>query len=134
MSLRSASVELGILAGKLGRLGHIPLGKDLEYADVTCSLHKEPIKLQRPFICDNKYACAINVCREMTTTSMAADNPFVDPITSFEEPAHDRAFAIDSTLAAGKNASLTLGTDSLIVLGEFLRQFMGYKESNPGAR
>jgi sphingosine kinase len=48
---------------------------------------------------------------------MAADNPFVDPISSFEDPARDRSFAIDSTLAVGKKASLTLGTDSLIVLG-----------------
>jgi hypothetical protein len=48
----------------------------------------------------------------MTTPSMAAENPFVDPINSFDEQ------AIESTLAVGKNASLTLGTDSLILLGE----------------
>jgi hypothetical protein len=54
----------------------------------------------------------------MTTASMAADNPFVDPIASFEEHGRDHSFAVDSTLAVGRNASLTLGTDSLIVLGE----------------
>jgi sphingosine kinase len=48
---------------------------------------------------------------------MATDNPFVDPTTSFEEHGRDHSFAIDSTLAVGRNASLTLGTDSLIVLG-----------------
>ncbi|KAL3427975.1 sphingosine kinase (diacylglycerol kinase catalytic domain-containing protein) [Phlyctema vagabunda] len=54
----------------------------------------------------------------MSTTPMAADNPFVDPVASFEEHGRDHSFAIDSTLAVGKNASLTLGTDSLIVLDE----------------
>jgi len=54
----------------------------------------------------------------MVTAPMATDNPFVDPITSFEEYDRDHSFAIDSTLAVGRNASLTLGTDSLIVLGE----------------
>lgn len=54
----------------------------------------------------------------MTTTSMTADNPFVDPVTSFEEQGRDHSFAIESTLAVGRDASLTLGTDSLIVLGE----------------
>ena len=53
-----------------------------------------------------------------TTISMAMDDPFVDPITSFDEHARDHSFGIDSTLAVGRNASLTLGTDSLIVLGE----------------
>ena len=53
----------------------------------------------------------------MTTPSLSTDNPFVDPITSFEEHGRDHSFAVDSTLPVGKNASLTLGTDSLIVLG-----------------
>lgn len=53
----------------------------------------------------------------MTTTTMATDNPFVDPVTSFEEAGRGTSFAIDATLAVGRNASLTLGTDSLIVLG-----------------
>ena len=49
---------------------------------------------------------------------MATDNPFVDPSTSFEEHGRTHSFAVDATLPVGKNASLTLGTDSLIVLGE----------------
>lgn len=53
----------------------------------------------------------------MTSVSMATDNPFVDPITSFDDQARDQSFAIESTLAVGKNASLTLGTDSLVLLG-----------------
>jgi sphingosine kinase len=54
----------------------------------------------------------------MTTTSSNADNPFVDPNPSFEADGRGNSFAVDATLAVGKNASLTLGTDSLIVLGE----------------
>lgn len=54
----------------------------------------------------------------MTPTPMAADNPFVDPVASSEEHGRNHSSAIDSTLAVGRNASLTLGTDSLIVLGE----------------
>jgi hypothetical protein len=50
----------------------------------------------------------------MTTPSSATDNPFADPTTSMDGP--------DSTghlsLSVGKNASLTLATDSLVVLGE----------------
>ncbi|RDW94497.1 sphingoid long chain base kinase-like protein [Coleophoma crateriformis] len=49
---------------------------------------------------------------------MASDNPFVDPAGSFEEHGRDHSFAVDSTLSVGRNASLTLGTDSLIVLDE----------------
>ena len=49
---------------------------------------------------------------------MATDNPFVDPLPPFEEQIRDHSLALDSTLAVGKNASLTLGTDSLILLGE----------------
>lgn len=56
------------------------------------------------------------------TMSTVTDNPFRDPVS---EPDHydqgqDHAFAVDSTLAVGRDASLTLGTDSLIVLGEYL--------------
>jgi sphingosine kinase len=57
----------------------------------------------------------------MTTTSMATDNPFVDPTSSFEDAGRGNSFATDSTLAVGRNASLTLGTDALIVLGELER-------------
>jgi sphingosine kinase len=54
----------------------------------------------------------------MTTSANPDENPFVDPTTSFEEHGRGNSFAVDATLAVGKNASLTLGTDSLIVLGE----------------
>jgi len=53
----------------------------------------------------------------MTTASGYTDNPFVDPIPSFEETNRGNSFALDSTLALGRNVSLTLGTDALIVLG-----------------
>ena len=52
---------------------------------------------------------------------MAAENPFVDPNTS-EEQAREASFTRDSTLAVGRDASLTLGTDSLIVLDEALEE------------
>lgn len=48
---------------------------------------------------------------------MAPENPFIDPNPSFEDSARDHSFALDSTLAVGRDASLTLGTDALIVLG-----------------
>ena len=54
----------------------------------------------------------------MTSQPLPTDNPFVDPVASFEEHGRDHSFAIDSTLPVGRNGSLTLGTDSLIVLGE----------------
>ena len=49
----------------------------------------------------------------MTTVSGDDANPFSD-----EAVVQDgREFVSGSTLAVGRNASLTLGTDSLIVLG-----------------
>lgn len=45
------------------------------------------------------------------------DDPFVDPVAEAE---HERSMAIDTTLVVGRDASLTLGTDSLIVLDEEL--------------
>lgn len=54
----------------------------------------------------------------MVPPAAATDDPFVDPIASFEEATRDHPLAADSTLAVGKSASLTLGTDSLIVLGQ----------------
>lgn len=54
----------------------------------------------------------------MTTASAPADNPFVDPVGSFEDAGHGNSFAAAATLALGRNVSLTLGTDSLVVLGE----------------
>lgn len=49
---------------------------------------------------------------------MAADNPFVDPNPSFEDNGRTSTSPADGTLALGRNVSLSLGTDSLIVLGE----------------
>ena len=40
-------------------------------------------------------------------------DPFADPDIAAEQ----QDFAVETTLAVGRNASLTLGTDSLIVLG-----------------
>lgn len=71
-----------------------------------------------PF-CD-KDARDIEAIYDMTTPSATADNPFVDPATSFEDAGRGNSFAVDATLALGRNVSLTLGTDSLIVLGECL--------------
>ena len=64
------------------------------------------------------YAGEFKDDRDMTQTSMASENPFVDPNPSFEEHPRDHSFTIDSTLAVGRDATLTLGTDSLIVLGD----------------
>jgi hypothetical protein len=47
----------------------------------------------------------------------ADDDPFADP--PFVED--QRTFIEQATLNVGRNASLTLGTDSLIVLGNVLR-------------
>lgn len=44
-------------------------------------------------------------------------DPFEDPISVEEQSDYGE----DSTLVAGRNASLTLGTDSLIVLGTQLQ-------------
>lgn len=44
-------------------------------------------------------------------------DPFADPAQVEEED--QRTFAGEATLNAGRNANLTLGTDSLIVLGLF---------------
>ena len=49
----------------------------------------------------------------MTSGHDIASDPFADPIG--QEDAH--RFIEDATLSVGRNASLTLGTDSLIVLG-----------------
>ena len=48
----------------------------------------------------------------MTTESNLDSDPFADP--HLDDQHH---FVTDSTLNVGRNASLTLGTDSLIVLG-----------------
>ena len=53
----------------------------------------------------------------MSKTMNARVNPFMDPAAEQEAAGDEAQFSVDSTLAVGKNASLTLGTDSLIVLG-----------------
>ena len=45
----------------------------------------------------------------MASTSSVDSDPFVDPSVNVDEV----------TLNVGRNASLTLGTESLIVLGKF---------------
>ena len=50
----------------------------------------------------------------MATPSIADSDPFKDPVTPTED--NDRGAA--STLVVARDASLTLATDSLIVLGE----------------
>lgn len=45
-------------------------------------------------------------------------DPFRDPAIEDDNGEHN--FAMDATLAVGRNASLTLGTDALIVLGRSL--------------
>lgn len=54
---------------------------------------------------------------DMSKTMSAHANPFMDPAAEQEAAGDEAQFSVDSTLAVGKNASLTLGTDSLIVLG-----------------
>ena len=49
---------------------------------------------------------------------MATDNVMtVDPFSDGAEIVSERALVAESTLSVGRNATLTLGTDSLIVLG-----------------
>ena len=49
----------------------------------------------------------------MAPTSIADSDPFVDSVTT----ASDRDYTEGWTLPVGRSASLTLATDSLIVLG-----------------
>ncbi len=60
----------------------------------------------------------------MNKAITASANPFMDPVLEQEAAGQESAFSVDSTLAVGKNASLTLATDSLIVLGN--RSCKGY--------
>jgi hypothetical protein len=62
----------------------------------------------------------------MAAPSSLPDDPFVDPSSEAEELGGDHAFAVNSTLVVGRNASLTLGTDSLIVLGEPYNAWLRY--------
>ena len=49
----------------------------------------------------------------MAPTSLADSDPFVDPVNSVSDDDYTEAW----TLPVGRSASLTLATDSLIVLG-----------------
>lgn len=56
----------------------------------------------------------------MTMASIAADDdPFRDPSLVPRPPASTHDIDVPDTLAVGRNASLTLGTDSLVVLGMY---------------
>lgn len=59
----------------------------------------------------------------MTTVPVNDDDPFKDPSLSSSQAQQQAQPDIPpgSTLAVGRNASLTLGTDSLIVLGKSKR-------------
>ena len=48
---------------------------------------------------------------------MAIEDPFIDPLSA-DEADRGNSISIEDTLTVDKNASLTLGTDSLIVLGK----------------
>ncbi|KAK2626608.1 hypothetical protein QTJ16_003783 [Diplocarpon rosae] len=61
----------------------------------------------------------------MTSTPSPADDPFVDPAASFEDAGRRNSLAAEATLALGRNVSLTLGTDSLIVLDEAFEERKG---------
>ncbi|KAF7868368.1 hypothetical protein EAF04_004900 [Stromatinia cepivora] len=53
------------------------------------------------------------------TTSTDSNHPFIETLgLTSEEYTGEQAFVTDGTLTVGRNASLTLGTDSLIVLDE----------------
>lgn len=49
----------------------------------------------------------------MAPPSVPDGDPFVDPV----DPIQDNEYSETSTLPVGRDASLTLATDSLIVLG-----------------
>ena len=51
-------------------------------------------------------------------TSIAASNPFSDQASSQDE----RETVAESTLSIGRNVTLTLGTDAIIVLGGLRRK------------
>ena len=62
-----------------------------------------------------------NVVKASTTSVGVSGNPFVDPVAEQMQAGEEAVFTLDATLAVGKgsSASLTLATDSLIVLGMF---------------
>ena len=53
----------------------------------------------------------------MTPDDVLTADPFVDQASSDQASTQEAPIQQDSTLVLGRNVSLTLGTDSLIVLG-----------------
>ena len=51
----------------------------------------------------------------MAPASLVDSDPFIDPATSEETDGYQ-----DSTLTVGRNTSLSLATDSLIILGKYM--------------
>jgi sphingosine kinase len=64
----------------------------------------------------------------MTAPAPPSGNPFADPVTSMDGA--DRPGLNHSSLSVGKNASLTLATDSLVVLGELCTYWKAGKVAN----
>lgn len=58
---------------------------------------------------------SLHILLVMESASSIDSNPFADPTTSAAQRSSK-----DATLLVGRNASLTLGTDSLIVLGMYM--------------
>ena len=56
----------------------------------------------------------------MSTQSTRVGDPFADPISTSNHQHSQSTLIPESTLAVSRNASLTLGTDALVVLGMFL--------------
>jgi hypothetical protein len=54
----------------------------------------------------------------MTIVEPVADNPIMGQKPDSEDNNTNQALVVDSTIVVGRGASLTLGTDSLTVLGE----------------
>ena len=57
----------------------------------------------------------------MAATTAEGENPFADPI-DFDGSNNDLA---DNTLVVSRDVSLTLGTDSLVVLGTVITHTIG---------
>lgn len=61
----------------------------------------------------------------MTMSSSGEDDPFKDPSLAGNQTSQPAAGDVPATLAVGRTASLTLGTDSLVVLDEALLEREG---------
>lgn len=84
-------------------------------------------RLARPRVVPDLHVCFDHVSAALRLPAIMAamageDDPFRDPAAAPLQPEHpvDGSWAhtnVPDTLAVGRNASLTLGTDSLVVLG-----------------